>query len=103
MLTNHDNKNCYNYLVRNLERFGATVVTQNDIVERYDGFKMQMKNIIGSFNENSYKRIFLILTVSAGTKHEGEESVTVLVWGRGKGGRRRGGDAGEEQTIFLDD
>jgi len=52
-------ENCYNYLVRNLERFGATVVTQNDIVERYDGFKMQMKNIIGSFNENSYKRILL--------------------------------------------
>ena len=43
-------QNCYNYLVQNLERFGATVLTQNDIVERYDGAKMQMKNIIGSFN-----------------------------------------------------
>tara|TARA_B100000530_G_scaffold128652_2_gene80384 strand:- start:2317 stop:3315 length:999 start_codon:yes stop_codon:yes gene_type:complete len=52
-------QNCYNYLVQNLERFGAAVLTQNDIVERYDGTKMQMKNIIGSFNQNNHKRILL--------------------------------------------
>ena len=52
-------ENCYNYLVDNLNRFGANVQTQNESVKRYDGLQMNMKNIIGSFNKNHYKRILL--------------------------------------------
>lgn len=50
---------CAEYLVETLERFGAQVITQEDIVQRYDGIKMEMKNIIGSFNPDAYKRILL--------------------------------------------
>jgi len=52
-------QNCYNYLVQNLKRFGAYVQTQNETVMRYDGFKMNMKNIIASFNKDNYNRILL--------------------------------------------
>ena len=50
---------CYNYLINSLNRVGAIVKTQHQIVNRYDGYKMGMKNIIASFNSNQYKRILL--------------------------------------------
>ena len=50
---------CYNYLVQTFQRYGANVVTQSDVVQRYDGVNMDMKNIIASYNNESYKRILL--------------------------------------------
>jgi hypothetical protein len=50
---------CYRYLVKNLERFGAYVVTQREVIKRYDGVQMGMKNIIGSFNPDNHNRILL--------------------------------------------
>ena len=52
-------QNCHNYLVNTLKRFGAKVAIQSDIVNRYDGLEMNMKNIIASFNPDNYKRILL--------------------------------------------
>ena len=50
---------CYNYLISSLNRFGANITTQHELVSRYDGVKMGMKNIIASFNPNQSKRILL--------------------------------------------
>jgi len=52
-------ENCYRYLVKNLERFGAYVITQREVIKRYDGLQMGMKNIIGSFNPDNHNRILL--------------------------------------------
>tara|TARA_B100001250_G_C19735022_1_gene760370 strand:- start:64 stop:1062 length:999 start_codon:yes stop_codon:yes gene_type:complete len=52
-------ENCYNYLVKNLERFGAQIITQREIIKRYDGMEMEMKNIIASFNTGNHNRILL--------------------------------------------
>tara|TARA_B100000579_G_scaffold429969_1_gene442600 strand:- start:963 stop:1958 length:996 start_codon:yes stop_codon:yes gene_type:complete len=52
-------KNCANYLVNSFKRYGAEVVVQEDIVQRYDGLDMMMKNIIASYNVNAYKRVLL--------------------------------------------
>ncbi len=52
-------ENCYNYLINSFKRFGANVKTQHELVARYDGVKMGMKNIIASFNPNQSKRILL--------------------------------------------
>ena len=54
-----EHEKCANYLARTLERFGASVIVQEAFVNRYDGVNMNMKNIIGSFNPESYKRILL--------------------------------------------
>ena len=50
---------CADYLVASLKRFGAEVKMQEDIVQRYDGVDMNMKNIIASYNPDAYKRILL--------------------------------------------
>ena len=52
-------QDCHKYLVNNLKRFGANVITQNQSIKRYDGFAMQMKNIIATFNQEANKRILL--------------------------------------------
>ena len=50
---------CASYLVNTLTRFGADVTTQSDVVQRFDGYSMNMINIIATFNKNAYKRILL--------------------------------------------
>ncbi len=52
-------ENCYQYLVSSLERFGAHVITQSELVKRYDGETLAMKNIIGSYNPNNHNRVLL--------------------------------------------
>ncbi len=52
-------QDCYNYLVDSFEGFGANVITQSDIVKRYDGVSMTMKNIIASYNLDADKRVLL--------------------------------------------
>ena len=54
-----EHEQCANYLARKLERFGANIIVQEAVVNRYDGVNMNMKNIIGSFNSEAYKRILL--------------------------------------------
>jgi len=50
---------CHQYLVTNLKRFGADVITQEAPIKRYDGFLLNMKNIIAVFNKDLDKRILL--------------------------------------------
>ena len=50
---------CASYLVNTLNRFGADVTTQSDVVQRFDGYSMNMTNIIATFNKNAYKRVLL--------------------------------------------
>ena len=52
-------RNCASYLVNTLTRFGADVTTQSDVVQRFDGYSMNMTNIIATFNKNAYKRVLL--------------------------------------------
>ena len=52
-------ENCYKYLVKTLKRFGGSVIVQQEAIKRYDGVNMNMKNIIASFNNQSYKRVLL--------------------------------------------
>ena len=50
---------CASYLVNTLNRFGADVTIQSDVVQRFDGYSMNMTNIIATFNKNAYKRVLL--------------------------------------------
>ena len=54
-----EHEKCANYLATTLERFGGIVIVQEDVVNRYDGVNMNMKNIIASFNPESYRRVLL--------------------------------------------
>jgi len=51
--------NCAIYLKNKLSEYGAEVIIQSDVVERFDGHRMSMKNIIASFNKDAYTRILL--------------------------------------------
>ena len=50
---------CAEYLVSRLERFGAEVIVQEDVVTAYDGTKLNMKNIIGQYDPSNKRRILL--------------------------------------------
>ena len=52
-------KKCADYLINSFKNFGADVILQEDLVKRYDGLNMNMKNIIASYNSDAYKRILL--------------------------------------------
>ncbi|MBJ04943.1 MAG: glutamine cyclotransferase [Flavobacteriales bacterium] len=52
-------KKCGNYLVNTFQQYGAEVFLQEDVVQRYDGLDMYMKNIIASYNVDAYKRVLL--------------------------------------------
>lgn len=52
-------KKCGNYLVSKLEQYGAKIFTQESVEKRFDGEKLNMKNIIGSFSPDKNERIFL--------------------------------------------
>jgi glutaminyl-peptide cyclotransferase len=47
------------YFIRQLERFGATVVTQDFDAITWDNRKVQLRNIIASYNPDAKKRILL--------------------------------------------
>ncbi|MDH5598622.1 MAG: M28 family peptidase [Cyclobacteriaceae bacterium] len=47
------------WIVNRLKSFGATVYEQDFQTSTYDGVKVNLKNIIGSFNTNHKKRILL--------------------------------------------
>ncbi|MDD4608583.1 MAG: M28 family peptidase [Bacteroidaceae bacterium] len=50
---------CGDYLVDQLTKYGAKVYQQKDVVMGYDGKQLQMRNIIGSYNDKSFKRVLL--------------------------------------------
>ncbi len=52
-------KACGNYLAAGLERFGAKVYQQEATVKAYDGTRLELRNIIGSFKPEEKKRILL--------------------------------------------
>ena len=52
-------KKCGNYLVSKLEEYGAKIFIQESVEQRFDGEKLNMKNIIGSFSPEKKERIFL--------------------------------------------
>ncbi|MDR0697992.1 MAG: M28 family peptidase [Tannerella sp.] len=52
-------KACAGYLATELERHGAKVYVQEAVLTAYNGDKLQAKNIIGTFNPDSKKRILL--------------------------------------------
>ncbi len=51
--------NCGDYIANELEHFGAKVIEQKAEVKAYNGQKLNMRNIIGVFNENQSDRILL--------------------------------------------
>lgn len=52
-------KDCGNWLVETLKEFGAEVITQENVLQAYDGTPLQMKNIIASYKPESNDRILL--------------------------------------------
>lgn len=54
-----EHKKCADYLVKQLERFGAEVIRQDFEAIGYDGTVLNASNIIGSYNPESKRRIAL--------------------------------------------
>ena len=52
-------QNCSKYLENKLKNFGADIIIQETVVEKYDGEKLKIKNIIGQFDIKKKKRILL--------------------------------------------
>ena len=52
-------KACASYLASELERHGATVYVQDAVLTAYNGYKLNAKNIIGTFNPEEKRRILL--------------------------------------------
>lgn len=50
---------CGNYLIKQLESYGALVIVQEFKVKAYDNTILNLRNIIGSFNPSAKKRILL--------------------------------------------
>lgn len=50
---------CGDYMVAQLNRFGAKVYEQKTVVNGFDGVELKMRNIIGAYNEASQERILL--------------------------------------------
>ncbi len=50
---------CGNYLVQQLERFGAKVTVQNADLTAFDGTILKARNIIGSYNPQAETRVLL--------------------------------------------
>ena len=50
---------CGDYLIDKLESYGADVIVQNFTEDAFDGKKLQLRNIIASYNSQSRKRILL--------------------------------------------
>lgn len=52
-------KVCGDYLVNKLRSYGAQVIEQEFVEQAYDGTRLNLKNIIGSYNPKAKKRILL--------------------------------------------
>jgi hypothetical protein len=50
---------CGDYLIRELERFGAKVFIQEAVLTAFNGTKLQSRNIIGSYDPDNKKRVML--------------------------------------------
>ena len=52
-------RECGDYLIAKLKQFGCEVISQDFVATKYDGTKMNARNIIGSINPKAEKRILL--------------------------------------------
>ena len=52
-------RQCGDYLVATLKKYGAEVTVQSFVADAYNGTKLQSRNIIGSYLPNATKRILL--------------------------------------------
>jgi Zn-dependent M28 family amino/carboxypeptidase len=52
-------RQCGDYLIATLKKYGADVTVQSFTATAYDGTKLQARNIIGSYNPQAQKRILL--------------------------------------------
>jgi len=52
-------KVCGDYLANKLRSYGAQVIEQEFVEQAYDGSRLNLKNIIGSYNPKAKKRILL--------------------------------------------
>jgi hypothetical protein len=52
-------KKCGDYLIAELERFGAQLYVQDMMLTAYNGDRLESRNIIGSYNPDNPKRILL--------------------------------------------
>ncbi len=52
-------RRCGDWLVSRLKSYGASVTEQCDVVEAFDGTRLDMRNIIGAFQPENRKRILL--------------------------------------------
>ena len=52
-------KNCREYLISQMKKFGAKVITQDVDLVAWDGKVLKSTNIIGSYNSENQKRILL--------------------------------------------
>ena len=52
-------RQCGDYLVATLKKYGAQVTVQEFVADAYNGTKLQSRNIIGSYLPNATKRILL--------------------------------------------
>ena len=52
-------RECGDYLISKLKQFGCEVISQDFVATKYDGTKMNARNIIGSINPKAEKRILL--------------------------------------------
>ncbi len=52
-------KACGDYLIGELNRFGAQLFVQETILTAYDGTRLNARNIIGSYNPENKKRVLL--------------------------------------------
>lgn len=50
---------CGDWLVSRLKSYGASVTEQCDVVEAFDGTRLDMRNIIGTFQPDNRKRVLL--------------------------------------------
>ncbi len=55
----HEHTACANYLINELERFGADVIVQETDVFAFDNTRLQIKNIIGQYQPEKNDRILL--------------------------------------------
>jgi hypothetical protein len=67
-------RQCGDYLVSTLRKYGAQVTVQDFVAEAYNGTKLQSRNIIGSYLPNAPKRI--LLAAHWDTRHVADKDST---------------------------
>jgi acetylornithine deacetylase/succinyl-diaminopimelate desuccinylase-like protein len=67
-------RKCGDYIIGELEKSGWKVTVQPFTAEAYDGTKMELRNIVGSFNPTAKKRI--VIAAHWDTRHVADADTT---------------------------